>query len=290
MRPVHLAIRCSTLCGLVLAGLVSATGAGADAPSLPVGIHREIIAHPSEPELQVELYWKAPEGEGRVPAMLLVHGHQFGDRPGARLYVDRGLLDPLVAKGFVAAAVSQPGYGQSDGPPDFCGPRSQQAVLGAVEALRRHPRVDPERIALYGYSRGAAVAAMAASHDDELAALVLGAGEYDLFEAIHLLDEEDRIQGAIKRNIIRESGGTPEALRLRSPLRSEPIRVPTLILHGEDDTRTRAEGARALELMLRKAGTPVELAVFPGVGHSIPRELRQEITDRFLERYLVGTR
>ena len=84
----------------------------------------------------------------------------------------------MATRGYVAAAVSQPGYGKSDGPPDYCGPFTQDAVQAAVEFLRRQTFIDPTRIALYGYSRGAIVASMVAT---KVAAVVLGAGAYDFF-------------------------------------------------------------------------------------------------------------
>lgn len=43
-------------------------------------------------------------------------------RDGGESYVKVGRLGMMAARGYVAAAVSQPGYGNSDGPPDFCGP------------------------------------------------------------------------------------------------------------------------------------------------------------------------
>lgn len=64
-----------------------------------------------------------------------------------------GRLQQLVARGFVAAALSQPGYGNSDGPPDFCGPFSQQAALDALHLLRSQPFAQSEvirNLALYG--------------------------------------------------------------------------------------------------------------------------------------------
>ena len=66
----------------------------------------------------------------------------------------------MASRGYVAAAVSQPGYGQSDGPPDFCGPYTQAAVMKAIDFLRQMPVVQPQHVALYGYSRGAIVASM----------------------------------------------------------------------------------------------------------------------------------
>ncbi len=66
-----------------------------------------------------------------------------------------GRLGIMASRGYVAAAVSQPGYGNSTGPPDFCGPVTQSAALDAIGFLRRQAFVNPNKIGLYGYSRGA---------------------------------------------------------------------------------------------------------------------------------------
>ncbi len=260
----------------------------ADTARLPNGVQRVMLPHPGDAERQVELYWVEPKGEDPVPAVLFVHGHQFETRPGGRFYVDRGALKRAAKDGFFAAAVSQPGYGRSDGPPDFCGPMSQQAVEAALAHLRRHPRIDASRVGLFGRSRGAVVSSMVATRDDQLAALVLSSGEYDLPAAVERMDEDNWIHAGIKRNIVRESGGTPEALRARAALHAEtPIRVPTLILHGDADVNTRFDSARALARSIRDAGASVEMVIYQGAGHRLPRESStDDPARRFLARRL----
>jgi dipeptidyl aminopeptidase/acylaminoacyl peptidase len=116
--------------------------------------------------------------------LLLIHGHQEHLRNGGEAFVRTGRLGVIATRGYVAAALSQPGYGDSDGPPDYCGPFTQDATMVAVDFLRRLPFVDSKRVALYGYSRGAIVASMVATRDPRLAAVVLGAGAYDFFSSL----------------------------------------------------------------------------------------------------------
>ena len=52
----------------------------------------------------------------------------------------------LAHDGIVAVAVSQPGYGKSDGPPDYCGPVTQEATRAVLAEMRRLPFIDPKRI------------------------------------------------------------------------------------------------------------------------------------------------
>ena len=64
------------------------------------------------------------------------------------------------------------------------------------------------------------------------------------------------------------SGDRTDALRR--------LRVPTLVLHGEDDPLISVGGGRATAAAIDGA----ELVTTEGWGHDLPRELWQEIADR----------
>ena len=244
----------------------------------------EFLSHPDEPSKRIEIFWARPAGEGVFPILIYIHGHQEGPRPGAAVYATGDILKREAARGWVAVAVSQPGYGKSDGPPDFCGPRSQRAVIAVIDHFRRQPFVDARRIGLYGYSRGAVVAAMVATRVQDLAALVLGGGIYDLKETL------PRLAPGIQQNIEMEAGKSDEAFRARSAMQlAEQIRTPTLILHGEIDDRASAESARRFGARLEKAGTAVKVVIFPATGHGIPPAERAPHVDPFLARYLLAS-
>lgn len=246
-------------------------------------VRTELVAHPADPGKRIEIAWARPAGEGPWPVLLLVHGHQIGERPGAKMYVDNGTLEQYASRGMLAAAVSQPGYGRSDGPPDFCGPRSQQAVIAAIAHLRSLPFVDARRVAVFGYSRGAIVAAMVSSQVPDLSAVILGAGIYDLKETF------GRLAPDIQANIGREAGLADEAFRARSAIHHvELIKAPTLILHGELDDRASSASARRFGSALEATGTTVRVVVFPGVGHGIPRVRQDAEVNPFLEKHLLG--
>lgn len=249
-------------------------------------VHRELLPHPDEPAKQVELFWVAPEGEGPWPAILYVHGHQFPERPGGRTYLEAPVLHRMARRGLLAAAVSQPGYGASDGPPDFCGPFTQRAVEAALSHLRAKRDLSDGRVVLYGYSRGAIVSSMVATRDRELAGLVLGAGAYDVGDQYAQLEGNVELAG-LRQNIEREAGTTTAAFAARSALgQGAKIRAPTLILHGEADDTCPVDHARRLARELEAAGTSVDLRLFPDTGHHIPFKQRNEALYEFLGRVL----
>ena len=231
---------------------------------------------------KVELFLAKPAEEGRRPAVLFIHGHQEKNRNGGEVYLINGRLGTMARRGYVAAALSQPGYGGSDGPPDFCGPFTQDAAAAALEHLRSMPFVDPDRVAVFGYSRGAIVAAMVATRDARLAGVVLGAGAYDVFAWY-----PTPMRG-IDMNISREAGTSAAAFRARSALyHADRIRAPVLVLHGERDERIPVEQARVFAARLAAAGVPVRLKVFPDAAHGIPGEDLYREVDPFLARVLA---
>jgi dipeptidyl aminopeptidase/acylaminoacyl peptidase len=57
-----------------------------------------------------------------------------------------------------------------------------------------------------------------------------------------------------------------------SPLTyADRIRIPTLVIHSEQDLVCPLEQAQRLFFALKRAGTPVELIIFPGEGHELSR-------------------
>ncbi|KQU94801.1 attachment protein [Ensifer sp. Root31] len=231
----------------------------------------------------VELFQAQPTSAAPAGAILFVHGNQGGLLLGGKEFADSGaLLRFSSGLGITSAAVSQPGFGASDGPADFCGPDTQQAIIAALSYLREQPCVDPDRIVLYGNSRGAVAAAMVAAQVADLRAIVLSSGIYDLKAAL-----ENSSRG-IRQAIEREAGLSSEAFMARSALHhAHKIRSEILLLHGRHDDRAPVAQAEAFSEALSDAGVPVALNVFE-CGHRIPREDSRAALRPFLKRAFDG--
>jgi pimeloyl-ACP methyl ester carboxylesterase len=153
-----------------------------------------------------------PEGAG--PAPLVVLGHQL-DR-------DRHSWDPLVPRlterGYAVLALDHRGFGESTkeaaSPADLTPAQRDSLVLdflGAIDAVRHDPRVDPSRVILMasGLSVGAAV--QCAEQNTDVRALVLLPGLIDQDGRDWLLLHPDfpllliSAQGETKgRNLVRQ--------------------------------------------------------------------------------------
>jgi len=244
-------------------------------------IQREFLRHSRDGNKKVEIFWTKPAGDGPYPALLLIHGHQEQVRNGGEAFVKTGRLGILARQGYVAASLSQPGYGNSDGPPDYCGPVTQDAALVALDFLRKQPFVNPNKVALYGYSRGAIVASMVATRDPKLAAVVLGAGAYDFFSWY-----PTPLRG-IDANIRQETGTSAEAFRARSAIyHVEKIKTPVLLLHGAQDERIPVRQAEIFFEKVRANGIAVKMKIFLRAGHGIPIDEQYGEIYPFLAEFL----
>jgi dipeptidyl aminopeptidase/acylaminoacyl peptidase len=220
-----------------------------------------------------------PAGAGPFPGVLMIPGYERT----ARDLVPLGVR--LAREGFAGIAVSQPGFGRSEGPPDFVGPKTLAVLKVAYANLRREKYVDPNRMAIYGYSRGGMAASLLAVELDDVKAAVFGAGVYD-FQRLY----NDSTLPGVRQNMKAETGMTKEAIRERSSvLRMEKLKCPVLILHGEKDKNVPVSQALLLRDRLTQLHKDFEIRLFPDKEHSIGPEAGDMTVDFFRRRLQVTT-
>jgi pimeloyl-ACP methyl ester carboxylesterase len=210
--------------------------------------------------------------QGSSPGILIVHPEGSHAR---RLLP---MAWSLCNAGYTVMMVSLPGYGQTTGPADFGGPASVHAVSRALDALLRATQVDSTRIAVWGISRGATVAALLAAERPKLAALVLQSGLFEPATA-YRATQSDSLRRALDREGKSEGGWSR-----RSALRvARRIRMPVLFIHGDHDLEVVSNQSIDLAAKLRAAGGDVQLELVPGGEHALPSSVTYPMVMAFLK-------
>jgi acetyl esterase/lipase len=247
----------------------------------------EVYASQDGEDLEADVY--LPEAAGPLPGVLVVHG-------GAWMSGNRGQLAGVAKKlaehGFTAVAISYRLAPKAQFPAQL---EDCQAAVRWMRGSADKLKLDPDRIAGYGYSAGGHLVSLLGAIDDEqakegaaesvsarLQAVVAGGAPCDF-----------RLMPLENRRLAYFLGGTrkekPETYKLASPAafisRDDP---PMYFFHGEKDRLVPLLSPQAMVGLLRLSGVPATLQVLNGKGHigaAISGEAHDEAI-AFLEKQL----
>jgi dipeptidyl aminopeptidase/acylaminoacyl peptidase len=206
---------------------------------------------------KVEAFTIRPLADGKYPGLILLAG-----REGAKTFFTFGTI--FAQRGFAALAVSEPGFGKSEGKADFMGPKSIAAFRAGFNKFRRESFVDSEKMGVFGYSRGGMAASLlTVKLGNAVKAAVFGAGVYDFKKAY----DETKFDG-IRENIKTETGFTEKAIRERSSiLQMKKLNTPVLIIHGENDENVPTNQAFLLRDRLTELKKDFEILILSDHKH-----------------------
>ncbi len=251
-------------------------------PSVQAGVSLSTVTYLSE-GLRVKALLAVPETTevGKpLPALLYCRG---GNRGIGKVRPER--ISQMAAFGYVVLAPHYRGNEGGEGRDEFGG-ADRHDVFAAYELLRQMPNVDREKISVYGFSRGAVMALLAAIECRGLQACVVWSGVSDM-----LLTYEERVD---LRRMLKRLIGHPvkqrEAYLERSPyLRAGEIACPVLIIHGTEDENVSVTHAKRLTDALESNGKPYELWLAEGAGHLFDSEEIKTYTCKMFD-WLNGDR
>lgn len=209
-----------------------------------------------------------PATQGATPLLLDIHGGPHnawtGVVDGTHLY-----HQVLAAQGWTVLTVNPPssdGYGEKFFMANVgsWGHGDQNSFLESVDSLIEDGLVDPNRLAVAGYSYGGYSVCWLTSHTDRFAAAIAGGL---ICDTTGLVTSDEGYP-----ELCRELNATPwedaDALLAQSPYASvSAVHTPTLILHGLADHRCPVNQAEQWFVALRARCVPTELVLYPGESH-----------------------
>jgi hypothetical protein len=117
---------------------------------------------------------RTPAGTGPFPVVLFVHGSGNANRTMFGMYLP--IMERMLGAGYAVFSWDKPGTGQSTGQVDDSTPRKYhkraQIVLEAIEVMKAHPDIDPDRIGLWGISQASHVMPLVLTQSKDIAFMI----------------------------------------------------------------------------------------------------------------------
>jgi len=166
-RRLAAAAHRATLCVVLLAVLLLLPACARQPQPATI---EEITFHSGQFTLVGDL--RTPAGTGPFPVVLFVHGSGDADRTSFGMYLP--LMERMLRAGYAVFSWDKPGYGESTGSlnPDRVVSERAQIVLDAIEVMKVHSDIDPERIGLWGASQGGYVMPLVLSMSQDVAFMI----------------------------------------------------------------------------------------------------------------------
>lgn len=248
----------------------------------------EAVRWTSDPGVEVQGLLVKPHGyrEGeRYPLVVQVHGGPTSLWAEKFFGSWRDWAQVLAGRGY-AVLLPNPRGSTGRGPDysnaifDDAGGGELRDVIAGVDAMIERGVADPDRLGIGGWSWGGYLTALAVTQTHRFKAAVMGAGVSNLISDNSLGDIPSANLSYFREALYHD----PDPYYERSPIRCvRDVRTPTLILHGEEDTRVSVAQSIEMYVALRTLGVETRLVTYPREGHSIEeREHQLDVIQRVI--------
>ncbi|MEO8224865.1 MAG: alpha/beta hydrolase [Gammaproteobacteria bacterium] len=258
MRSSLRFLRCLLLCACLVSGCTAGAFLAANASSAFGPYDRTVdLAYGPEPRQRLDIYVPDKPSVGSRPVIVFIHGGSW--RTGSKdqyRFVGSGLAE----KDYISVL---PNYRLN---PEVRFPVFvEDAALAVAWTLRNIDRYggDPRRVYIMGHSAGAYIALLLTLDRSYLAAA--GVSTDELRGAIGLSGPYDfKINSDLLRAVF---GSAPDQQRTQPVNFARGDAPPLLLIHGTDDSVCLDRNSIRLAELVREAGGPVSLKLYPGLGH-----------------------
>ena len=247
-------------------------------------------------DLLCDIYEPAASASPAPKRMAIVHIHGGAFRGGSKEAMGPK-VQPYLRRGYVCIAASYRLSGEAKWPAQI---QDIKACIRWVRANASDLGIEPDRIALAGYSAGAHLALMTASTMDrsEFEGHGGNAGvssDVAACLAYYPPQQISRTADGSAHQLMADDASEDD-YRGASPIFTVGAQtVPTVFYHGTADAMIPPAASEALYAALVAAGVPAELHTFHGVSHEFDRhpefgEQCAAIADLFLDHQVLDPR
>jgi dipeptidyl aminopeptidase/acylaminoacyl peptidase len=252
----------------------------------------EIVKWKSKDGTEIEGLLTKPAGNEagkKTPFLLNPHGGPTG----ASIDNFNGTIQVLAANGF---AILQPNFRGSTGKglafsqanKNTWGKGDYEDCMTGVDAMVAAGIADPDRLGAFGWSYGGYMTFWILTQTDRFKAVSPGAGLSNIYSMYSQTDIHRYLQW------FYTDKAPWQAMELywdRSPMKYvNNVKTPTMIMHGQVDTRVPIAQAEEFYEALRERNVPVEFVVYPRENHGFtePRHQLDRVRRyvRFFAKYL----
>jgi len=252
----------------------------------------EIVKWKSKDGMEVEGLLTKPvdyTDGSKVPLLLNPHGGPTG----ASTNTFSGTVQVLAANGF---AVLQPNFRGSTGKglafaqanKNNWGKGDYEDCMTGVDAMIARGLADPDRLGAFGWSYGGYMTFWILTQTDRFKAVSPGAGLTNIYSMYSQNDIQRYLRWFYSD---KAPWDATELYWDRSPMKYvNNVKTPTMIMHGQVDTRVPIAQAQEFYMALKERKVPVEFVVYPRENHGFT-EARHQMDRvrryvRFFARYL----
>lgn len=248
----------------------------------------QTVGYQAQDGTKIPAYLTVPPGvrAEHLPLVVMPHGGPIA-RDRWRFFFLRAFL---VSRGYAVLQMNfrgSSGYGDKwffDAHQDWGGLTYSDIADGARWAVREGI-ADPQHLAIVGWSFGGYAALLGAVRDSDLfrcSVSIAGVSDLSLLEA----QASRFVGGEISRQQI---GTNPEKLKADSPRNhADGVRIPVLMIHGDNDVQSNVEQSEAMDRALTKARKPHEFILINGADHQMSRESDRTTLLTAIERFLAA--
>ncbi|NHJ31754.1 MAG: S9 family peptidase [Asgard group archaeon] len=260
----------------------------------------ETIRWKSKDGMEIEGVLRKPSNfnpQKKYPLAFIVHGGPKGFDPESLLEDMEILYYPSIQfanKGILTLKVNYRGSigrGQEflELNKDNLGIGDLWDIESAIDYLDKKGIIDISKIGCMGWSQGGYISAFVGIHSKRFTAVSVGAGTVNWYHY--------HISSDLPDFPIHYLSGSPfrdrELYKKTAPIsKIKEAKTPVLIQHGGMDIRVPISNAKELYRGLKEMNVPVELFIYPNMGHPItkPRENRAIMHQNlnWFSHYLLG--